>query len=155
MSLGQAKRESGENPEQSCCCVRAAVFHIHCESSREGKYQRYCVSQKTCLLLLHFLHDIEKGDLLHMAVHVITSPKVISRKNANQYLAEQITFPQTVTAIEEEAFFRKHQIKSVIFPETVTSIGARAFQDCIHLNQMELPKILSHSVKQFFQDAVL
>ena len=25
-----AKRESGENPEQSCCCIRAVLSHIHC-----------------------------------------------------------------------------------------------------------------------------
>ena len=28
-----AKRESGENPGQSCCCIRAVTAHIHCRFS--------------------------------------------------------------------------------------------------------------------------
>lgn len=34
--LRMAKRESGGNPEQSCCCIRAVVSYIHCFSSEKG-----------------------------------------------------------------------------------------------------------------------
>ena len=47
-----AKRESGQNPGQSCCCIRAAGSHIHCILSCEKeRLQRHCVSQNTCLRL--------------------------------------------------------------------------------------------------------
>ena len=115
---------------------------------RESK--RYCVSQKTCLLLLHFLHDIEKGELLHMTIHVVTSPGVISRKNAKRYLSEHLIFPETVTSIEEEAFMRQPCIKNIIFPEGLEHIGARAFQDCIHLQELDLPDSLTAIDKEAF-----
>ena len=34
--LRMAKRESGVNPEQSCCCIRAVVSYIHCFFSEKG-----------------------------------------------------------------------------------------------------------------------
>ena len=115
---------------------------------RESK--RYCVSQKTCLLLLHFLHDIEKGELLHMTIHVVTSPGVISRKNAKRYLSEHLIFPENVTSIEEEAFMRQPCIKKITFPEGLEHIGARTFQDCIHLEELNLPDSLTAFDKEAF-----
>ena len=36
-----------------------------------------------------------------MAIHVITSSGVVSRKNAKRYLAEEIIFPETIKTIED------------------------------------------------------
>lgn len=85
-----------------------------------------------------------------MAIHVITSPGVISRKNAKRYLSEHLTLPETVTKIEEETFFRQPKIQSVSFSNALESIGARAFQDCIHLTELHLPDSLQRIETEAF-----
>lgn len=85
-----------------------------------------------------------------MAIHVITSPWVISRKNAKRYLSEHLIIPETVTKIEEEAFFRQPKIQSVCFSDKLESIGARAFQDCIHLKNFVLPNSLQRIETEAF-----
>ena len=42
-----------------------------------------------------------------MTIHVVTSPGVISRKNAKRYLSEHIIFPDTVTTIEEDSYLEE------------------------------------------------
>ena len=85
-----------------------------------------------------------------MAIHVITSLGAISRKNAKRYLSEHLTIPETVTKIEEEAFFRQPKIQSVSFSNALESIGARAFQDCIHLTKLHLPDSLQRIETEAF-----
>jgi hypothetical protein len=85
-----------------------------------------------------------------MTIHVVTSPGVISRKNAKRYLAEHLIFPDTVTTIEEDSYFRQPVIKRITFPNGLVHIGARAFQDCIHLQDLSLPDSLNSFDKESF-----
>ena len=85
-----------------------------------------------------------------MAIHVITTPEVISRKNAKRYLSEHLTLPSTVKKIEEDAFARQAKIESIQFPESLLHISARAFMDCIHLKELDLPDTLQQFDKECF-----
>ena len=85
-----------------------------------------------------------------MTIHVVTSPGVISRKNAKRYLSEHLIFPDTVTIIEEDSYFRQPVIKRITFPNGLVHIGARAFQDCIHLQELSLPDSLNSFGKESF-----
>ena len=85
-----------------------------------------------------------------MTIHVVTSPGVISRKNAKRYLSEHLIFPDTVTTIEEDSYFSQPAIKRVTFPYGLVHIGARAFQDCIHLQELSLPDSLKSFDKESF-----
>lgn len=85
-----------------------------------------------------------------MTIHVIISPGVISRKNAKRYLSEHLVIPGTIRKIEEEAFLRQSQIKTVHFSNGLKMICARAFQDCTHLSEITFPESLITMEKECF-----
>lgn len=60
-----------------------------------------------------------------MTIHVVTSPGVISRKNAKRYLSEHLIFPATVTTIEEEAFHGCNHLKVLEIAHEPRYIGER------------------------------
>lgn len=72
LSAQLAKRESGVNPEQSCCCIRAVSLVSIVESMRRER-KRYCVSQNTCLeFFYHLQHAIVGGDVGLFVMHFFT-----------------------------------------------------------------------------------
>ena len=85
-----------------------------------------------------------------MTIHVIATPKVVSRKNAKRFLCEHLIFPNTIETIDEETFARQAKIQSVQFSEGLLHIGAKAFQDCIHLKELYLPDSLASFDKEAF-----
>lgn len=85
-----------------------------------------------------------------MAIHVITSPGVISRKNAKRYLGDCLIVPDTVTSIEEESFARQPKIRSIQFSNSLSHIGPRAFIDCIHLTELHMPDTITAFGKEAF-----
>lgn len=54
-----------------------------------------------------------------------------------------VTLPQGVTAIGENAFAQCKTLTSIIIPETVTEIGNNAFSGCIALTSVTLPNTIS------------
>ena len=49
----------------------------------------------------------------------------------------------TVTAIGDEAFFDRYDIKNVVIPDSVTSIGESAFRLCTHIENIDMPENLT------------
>ena len=62
-----------------------------------------------------------------MAIHIVKSPKVISRKNAKNYLSEHMIFPKTITTIEEHAFINE-VVDVFIGLENVENVHEDAFK---------------------------
>lgn len=54
-------------------------------------------------------------------------------------MVREIVFPQSVTTIEEEAFWHMTSLKRVQWSENIKAIGARAFYDCNSLGFDKLP----------------
>lgn len=54
-------------------------------------------------------------------------------------LADVLTLPAALTAIEDEAFMNDASITSVVIPEGTVSIGARAFAGCSNLETVTIP----------------
>ena len=72
--------------------------------------------------------------------------------NANDFVIEKgslqryrgtdihVIVPDGVKTIDNYAFRRYNEIRSVQLPESVTKIGEYAFQDCIALEQINIPE---------------
>ena len=50
-----------------------------------------------------------------------------------------VTIPDTVTRIEEDAFSNCHRLKNIVIPESITSIGNSAFFYCSALTNITIP----------------
>ena len=57
--------------------------------------------------------------------------------NINQYT--EITIPDSVTSIGNNAFSNCQELTSLVIPDSVTSIGAGAFSDCQALTSLVIP----------------
>lgn len=55
----------------------------------------------------------------------------IGKQVFRYYSPVSVTIPETVTVIEDEAFYECNKFTSISIPESVTSIGAGAFYNCI------------------------
>lgn len=65
---------------------------------------------------------------------------------------EEYTIPNSVTSIEETAFFKNATLVKITVPESVTNIGAGAFGYCNKLKDIELPNsLISIRERAFYQ----
>ena len=55
-----------------------------------------------------------------------------------------VTIPDSVTSIGEDAFYCCNGLTSVMIPDSVTSIGKYAFYYCSNLTSVKLPNALTH-----------
>ena len=60
----------------------------------------------------------------------------------NWWNLEKVMIPETVTAIDDCAFFGCRSLRSIQIPDSVRSIGYSAFSKCVNLVQVKLPKNL-------------
>ena len=51
----------------------------------------------------------------------------------------KIQVPDSVTAIGDNAFRRRTDLKSIVIPDSVTQIGEDAFRECISLSEISVP----------------
>ena len=51
-----------------------------------------------------------------------------------------VTLPEGITEIGEDAFYGRTMLTSVAIPEGVTKIGAEAFEGCTSLTSVTVPK---------------
>lgn len=56
---------------------------------------------------------------------------------------DEITIPENITKIPDNAFYRCSNIKAVHFNDTLTEIGNYAFAGCINLNNISFPQSLT------------
>jgi hypothetical protein len=69
--------------------------------------------------------------------------------------AEEITVPEGVTAIGDEAFLNLRGLRTVTLPDTCTSIGASAFENCSGLETIVSPAIAALGTNAFSGCAAL
>ncbi len=69
----------------------------------------------------------------------------IFSKNLNKYYGKDshVVIPDTVTSIEDFAFYDCTHLESVVIPDTVTSIGGYAFYGCENLKEIIIPQSVS------------
>ena len=70
----------------------------------------------------------------------------------NWWNLEKVVIPETVTAIDDCAFFGCRSLRSIQIPDSVRSIGYSAFSKCINLVHVELPKNLAAVSWHMFYD---
>ena len=58
---------------------------------------------------------------------------------AGECTGSKIQVPDSVTAIGDDAFRRRTDLKSIVIPDSVTQIGEDAFQECISLSEISVP----------------
>lgn len=68
---------------------------------------------------------------------------------------EVLLLPESVTALEEEAFLGDASILCVLIPESTQTIGARAFDDCPSLKLVYIPSSVTEFAENTFSDAVI
>ena len=64
-------------------------------------------------------------------------------------LITNLTIPQTITKINDRAFYRYRRLKKIIIPNTITSLGTKCFANCDSLISVIIP----NSVKDIEDDA--
>lgn len=110
------------------CCVTFNSAKVEAETSSDG-YWTYKVTDSVNKEVT--LTGITEEGLDEYGTTIVIPSTII--KSSKEY---------KVTAIGENAFKRKHLIKSVFIPEGVTSIGASAFYDCSAMQSVTLPDTL-------------
>ena len=79
-------------------------------------------------------------------VRSVTIPDSVTAINANAFqgysLMETVVIPDTVTVVGDKAFSGCKSLKSVDLPDSVREIGAHAFEDCADLETVILPSSL-------------
>ena len=64
----------------------------------------------------------------------------------------EISIPNSVTSIEDRAFWECSSITSIIFPNSVTSIGGGAFYNCSSLTSINIPNSVTSIGSSAFTD---
>ena len=62
--------------------------------------------------------------------------------------------PNSVTSIENEAFYGCSSLASITIPNSVTSIGDRAFEDCIKLTSITIPNSVTSIGDSAFENCI-
>ena len=70
----------------------------------------------------------------------------------NWWNLTEVVLPETITTIDDHAFYGCRSLESIRIPESVTRIGASAFSKCIRLTEIELPKNLGGISRFLFYD---
>lgn len=64
----------------------------------------------------------------------------IKKPGMNEYeLLTNLVIPDSVTEIEDYAFYNCYSLTSIMIPNTITSIGRSAFASCIELTSVTIP----------------
>lgn len=62
----------------------------------------------------------------------------------NEELVTEIEIPNSITKIDDYAFYKLTDLEKVVMGNNVTSIGSRAFQGCVNLTQLTIPDSVTH-----------
>ena len=62
---------------------------------------------------------------------------------AEEVELSDITLPQNVVAIENDAFFNCHSLREMIFPASIRHLGDRAFAYCTDINNFTIPSTIT------------
>ena len=105
-----------------------------------------------------YLHQYEDGEYIHFPKAIskmedfslagVTLPTIlipdgidtIGRAALFASRAENISLPDTLKVIEDDAFAGCTCLKELFLPDSLESIGARAFMGCISLRSVVIPK---------------
>lgn len=63
-----------------------------------------------------------------------------------------IELPNTVTSIDQSAFYQSTTLTSITIPNSVTSIGQGAFNGCTGLTSLDIPDSVTNIATQAFQN---
>ncbi len=63
-----------------------------------------------------------------------------------------VVLPETITSLEDDAFYRLGGLESINIPSSVKTIGRSAFEDCTSLKSIELPEGLEIIENDTFYD---
>ena len=66
--------------------------------------------------------------------------------------AEEFKIPYGVEIIGAESFSKREKIKILTIPDTITAIESNAFERCYSLEKLEIPNSIE-SIKECFQEA--
>ena len=69
--------------------------------------------------------------------------KVIPSFILSECYVEEVVIPDSVTNIDNAAFWKAGYLKKVVMPDSVNRIGTEAFLECVNLQTIHLPKSLS------------
>ena len=75
-------------------------------------------------------------------ISVKRNPKKIDKQQFQNYRIEEITIPDGVEIIDEDAFNNCSLLKNVIFPSSLSLIKNGAFNQCVLLTQLNFPSSL-------------
>ncbi len=70
----------------------------------------------------------------------ITSIGAMAFKKGFYSYIEEVILPDSITEIEEHAFYGCNNLKKINIPNSVTKIGSYAFYDCYSLESINIPK---------------
>ena len=70
---------------------------------------------------------------------------------SNTAISGSITIPNSVTRINDDAFWRCYNITNITLPNTLSNIGRAAFMDDTSLVSINLPMLLTHIRKNLFR----
>lgn len=65
-----------------------------------------------------------------------------------------ISLPQSLKAIDTEAFFEVKKLKDITLPEGLETIGKRAFKDCTSLTDPKFPSTLKEILSEAYSEAL-
>lgn len=106
------------------------------------------------------LYNADKNQIIFFPAFVtgaVTIPSGIASISPGAFKGAQfteITIPDTITVIPENAFTEAKSLKKVNLPAGITSIGANAFKDCVSLEEIELGDLITSIGNEAFLGCV-
>lgn len=138
VSIGGGVMDIGNNPFSGCDKL----------VSFRGKY---ATDDGRALIKDGILISYAKGN--RMLSYIIPDGVTIIGKSAFQHCGlSDITIPESVIMIQEEAFYNCRNLHVISIPDNVKTIEAEAFSDCVGLTNISIGKnVMNIGVKAFFR----
>lgn len=96
--------------------------------------------------------DVDPDNNYYCSVDGVVYNKDMTKLVAFPYGKTSVTFPDTLTSIDENTFYEDEQLESVIIPNGVKSIGESAFEGCKKLKSITIPESVESIGKAAFYD---
>ena len=147
INLPDSVTSIGENAFSNCTKLKSVTIPRNVSSIGKNAFKSWFDSALESI-------NVDPDNSYYCSVDGVMYNKDMTKIVAFPYGKTSVTLPDTLTSIDENAFYECEKLESVIIPNGVKSIGKSAFEGCRKLKSITIPESIESIGTNAFFDCI-